>query len=80
MSLRPSPQMGSRPSCRELWPVQSGAAWEAVAAAARNKAAATEHTKQGCLGSNLLPAPLLLSSTAAPFGTDQDLAADHSKT
>lgn len=79
-SLRPSPQMGSRPSCRELCPVQNRAVWwEVVAAAAQNRATATQHRKRGSLCSNVLPAPLLFSSTVIPFGTDQDLAADYSK-
>lgn len=72
--------MGSQPSWKELYPVQSRALWwVVVAAASQDGATAMQHTKQESLCSNLLPAPLLFSSAALPFGTDQDLAADHSK-
>lgn len=67
MNVRPSPQVGSRPSCRQLCPVQSRAA------AANSRATARQHTKRGSLCSNSHPAPLLCSSTAIPFGTDQDM-------
>lgn len=71
MSVKPSLQVSSRPSCRQLCPVQSRAA--AVNSTAR------QHKKHRSLCSNFCPAPLLFSSTAIPFGTDQDLASDHSK-
>lgn len=80
-SRRPNPQVGSRPSCRELWSVQSRAVWcKVVAAAAQNRTTAMQHTKWGSLCSKLLPFSLLFSSTAIPFGTGQVLVVDHSKT
>lgn len=71
--------MGSQPSCREPWPVRSRAVWWEVGAAAAKNQSHRQNTKQGSLRSNLLSAPLLFSSTAVPFVTDQDLAADRSK-
>lgn len=52
----------------------------ALPCAANSRATSRQHTKHRSLCSNFCPAPLLFSSTAIPFGTDQDLVSDHSKT